>query len=899
MAKKIYFILLVMFCSTAAMAASVREYQEGSLDVVELSNDQVTLKIAVNNGARIFSLLRSQHGYEEVWWHGTNETGLLDDKMGLSGQAYAVTVEDSGPERVVVRFDAPAGSLAISKTVTLVEGEPAIRVLYTYRNTTTASLETSHMVRNYYLAGGEAGTEDHYFWHDGYGIESRPYPYGDVGEWHDVRQPWYAVLDMNTHTGLAWVVDSPLLGQFYNWADASPSNPSVEWVISLSLAPSEVVEVPVVLALLDGFSGVTDASQDGVINLVPSSEDRTLSIDATYMPLRGLHGDRIVGLRCDYDTLDRLFVWGEVGVHYPPAECGQVLNGTMELTLPQPGTYVVTVEAQNAGEVLNHFEIPVDVGQSSGTYYNGHRQGRQSRLLAVVSDVDVQRGYCVSWGGRQGPLQNADSLEFYMGVDEYESLEVAVLALSDLGSVSASISGNLPADAVLLQVQDATQTEGIALDDAQYGLVPGNVLQFNSGDQKSFWLTMQPGLAVGDYAFDLNLEPSDRESARVHFVLHVVDATQSEEVLPLHAYHTLAYLLEDLAGHAELMKSHYIREVMIFLPSAIWDDKVRMWYDDAHVLQADFSGFDRLLQPFVDWGFTSLSSPGWFYDDDWISDLYGDSDEQRIQVQDECGRLLFQHILDLGFQNIVLFAMDEPSVEFATCEHTVNWLRRLESIHPDLKLHTTINNYSPVVMETINCYLDWWNPSWFVVETFVEDLRRGDILVDPDDNVGFYVAAFLIDTADTLRGRGWRAASLGLNNYSVFAYHHSTAEHETWKLFANSPQGPVTTPAFEGLRDGYEEFRYYHTLGELIREAADLDDNRLSPSDREVIAETTAFYNDIFGPDNNAMIRMELRPGVSGARAWNDFVNNDRWQYLRAKGQILQHIAGLKEIMTD
>ena len=895
--------LIAAWClgvSSPGWSASVRMLERDGLSIVRLKNNQVTVEIAANSGARICSLVRNADKTELVWWRADGRSGILDDKSELSAAGYAVQVEESGPARVSVTFSASGVDVEITKRVTLIEGESALRVEYTYTNPGDAHLEAEHMVRNYYLAGGTAGSEDRYFWHGARGVESLPYPYGDIGRWHEVEYPWYAVIDQEARTGLAIVVDSPALHMFYNWADGPPPNPSVEWTVGLNLGPGESLTVPVTLALLEGMPEITSATPKAVTRLTPQADGTTLATDVELTHVADAPPETSVRFR--YETLDRVFVWEEVGMEFPAAGPGQVLRDSTTHTLPAEGTYVLTVEATSGETQLTSFEVPVVVGKSSGSYFKGRREGEQSYVLAAVTDRDVRRGYAVHYGGPEPPFSPAGPLEIAMGVDELESLEICVLALRDLGSAELSVAAAppLPDGAVLVRTQARVSTAGPPPAHDDCGLFEGNRHELATGDHKSFWVTLDGReMAPGRYPLTLTLRPEAAEPRALHVVVRVLDVTRAPpEAAALRLYGPLTYISGNLAAHARLLTEAGVREVQVYFPFNAWKNAAGVHRGEDGELVIHLDGVTARLEAAQAVGFDRLGFMYHLHRDDWFSGLEGEAPEAITAAKREFDTRLIQHCVDLGFEQIWIYALDEPSVPDATKPETLEQLRSLKAVHPELKVHMTINHFSPDFAATLDPVLDIWTPSRPICWTLLEDMRSGHTTLDATDEIGFYQGAFCTSSPDDTRTAGWQAAFLDVTHYSLFAYHQGIAPDRLWVLFANGPEGPVTTSGLEGVRDGYEDYAYWRRLSLLLQEADKLDEGVLTEAQRDAIRGARAFRESAFSMEPDALVPMTMNTGGHGARSWPGVRSTSRLALMAAKVELLERIDALNQALA-
>jgi len=883
-------------------AAGVERGGDGDLDIVRIENRFLVAKVAANSGARICSLVTKADGVEQVWWkggQGAARSGLIDDKAGFETATYATAIEERGPERVVVRFESPGGDgLSIAKRITVVEGEPAIQVDYIYANRSKRPIRTKHMVRNYYLAGGQAGPEDRYFWPGARGPERADFPYGDVGVSHEVMKPWYAVIDTKTRTGLAMVVDSPALLSFYNWADGGPRNPTMEWTVSVDLGPGKSMNVPVTLALLRGLAGVTDATARCVLDLNAKAEENALTVNAQAYPVAALTGDQRIAARFRYETLDRIFLWEEDGIHFGPGEPGQIVEARTVFRTNAPGTHIVSVTARSAGRELNELEMPVIIGHSTGSYFRGKREAEQSRPLVVLTDKDVQRGYVLHWGQPEPPFEPASPVDLTMGCDEYESIELGMLALREMGNVTARVNvPGWPDENIEMRVQEGVAVRGTKLSDGGYALTKGSQLAMPLGAHKAFWVILRShGVKPGRYSLTVTIHPERGPARALPAVLEVLDVRR-DPTASLYLYHTLTY--SGTPQHLKILREHYLRQAKPHFGFRTWWRRVSVRRDPEGALVPNFKGLDAALSLPRKRGFDVVHISGALWNDRWFTALNEESPEQQRQTRHEFVRLLVDHLLGLGFKEVVYYAIDEPSIAMATDPEFVARVRELRAAEPRLKIHMTVNHYAPILVRTLNPYIDYWTPNSNVLITLLEDAAKGVVPIDEKDRVGFYGGGWYHTIADHRRADGWRAAYHRVAYYSLFAY---SASRREWRLYDKGPDGqPQPTPALEGMRDGFEDFSYWRQFELLLEQAGQVEEAKLSAKSRKVLQNARAFRERAFNMSDDSLVPMRMNRGGHGARPGPtvDAQAVSRWRLLTAKSALLRHMLALKAVLKQ
>ena len=888
-------IVICLVIVSSALGVNIEKIRLKEQTIFRLENSILKVDIAASSGARILSLIPKCDGIERVWWKNDGRSGLLDDKAGFTSLSYKTKILINTKHCVKIAFSAAQTDLRITKIISLYENEPTLRIRYIYTNIGNTRMLSTHMVRNYYLAGGKAGIEDVYYWRGARGVEHKQYPYGGTGVYHKVERPWYAVLDKNKRTGMTWLINSPALLRFYNWAANSARNPAIEWQIKLNLSAGESLSVPVVMGFVKGLRGISDVSTECVVYVETMSNGKTLNLNVQCYPLRKIENNNPVSLRCDYETLDRHSVGGETGIYFRSCVPGNVSSGTTVFHFPEEGTYVVCAKLQLRGKVLNDFEFPVVVGKSSGEYYKGKRKKRISQKLVTITQDDVTNGYVLHWCGK-APFMRADELKFAIGTDEFESIGLGILALRDIGKVKINIKSQaIPVDAIRIKSQQGVGGIGKVLSEEQYALIDKASLTMPACAHKSFWLIFSGyRLRAGSYSFQISVNPTKAPQQKIEGTINVIPARRlTARSASLRMYHTLHYIQNK--GHAGLMVSHYVRHLMLYFPFKIWRNAIKINVEKTGNLKVDFAGLDRQLKPLIEAGFKTVELMYNFYNKNWFEPIKSLSKKKELQKR--FGRKLIQHLFDLGFKDVWYCAMDEPSVSDATKANTIRRLKLIKSLHPHLKLDIAINHYSPKLINVLNRYVDVWIPSLELCNTLLEDIQSGIVKVDSTDEIAFYAQARYFSSPDRMRMLGWQAAWYGINSYSIFAYNQSSRNHPDWKIFVLDSKGyPVTTPAFEGLRDGFEDYEYWQQLkSELV--SLEQIQNKLSPVQKKTFLQAKQFKKNVFAHKNNSKLNVKVVPGGNGGRQRYTFVNPNRWKFLAIKETLLRYIVELEHII--
>jgi hypothetical protein len=419
------------------------------------------------------------------------------------------------------------------------------------------------------------------------------------------------------------------------------------------------------------------------------------------------------------------------------------------------------------------------------------------------------------------------------------------------------------------------------------------------GAHKAFWFILRSHqVKPGRYSLTFTVHPEHGPVRALPAVVEVLDVRQaSRDEVSLYFYHTLTY--SGSRRHLEILRDHCLRQVEIHFGFRTWFHGVSVKRDEECALVVDFGGLDGALKLAREMGFDQVHITGGMWNDRWFSALSEEPPEQQLRTRHEFVRMLVDRLLELGFEEVVNYAIDEPSIAMATDPKFIERVQRLKQAAPRLKLHMTMNHYAPVIVEKLNPYMDRWTPNSNVLITLLEDAGKGTAPIDAADQVGYYGGAWYSSLVDGCRLHGWRAAYHGVRYYTLFAY---SATRREWRLYDFDSDGnPETTPALEGMRDGFEDFAYWRQFELMLAQARELDAAKLSEKSRTALQEAKQFRERAFAMSDDSLVPMHVNRGGHGARPGPtvDGSKADRWRLLAAKAALLRQMVALEALLSE
>ena len=542
-----------------------------------------------------------------------------------------------------------------------------------------------------------------------------------------------------------------------------------------------------------------------------------------------------------------------------------------------------------------------------------------------LTNVDTQAGYALHWGGPKPPYQPAASIQLTLAADEYESLELGILALADIGEVTCSIESSPPLPGTAARIRSLNRISNILMDDrgfgesvgvfydyksekdwAQWALLNRDTLSLRNGAHKSFWITFNTRkITPGRYTVNIRLHPTSAPPRTVQVDLHVIDVRRADNTqlrfpLIMRMYHTQARLNPDgLDAHFQLMSEHYIGQLMLHFNANFWANAVQVTLTDDGGLVTDFSGLQSRVRGAIGHGIDTVALMHHLYNKQWVKPFDALPDDKRTALRTKLAGRIVDCLYELGFKDVWMYTMDEPKVEYAVSKPVLDEFKEFRKVHPRLKFQISFNHYAPELVNTLNPFIDIWTANSRALSVFQEDKQQNLITIDPADQVGFYRGNYYIENPDLARSHGWLAAMWRCDHYTLFAYHQGfVIPNRQWVCFAKDPDGrPMSTPGLDGVREGFEDFTYWRTLDHLIDKADDLPKHRLTEADTGHLDQARNLRDQMFAHTADALVHLGTESRVhTGGRPWPRIRNPNRWDYAKGKAVLLKHIAAVKQI---
>ncbi|MCM8818206.1 MAG: hypothetical protein NC915_01825, partial [Candidatus Omnitrophica bacterium] len=111
-------------------------------------------------------------------------------------------------------------------------------------------------------------------------------------------------------------------------------------------------------------------------------------------------------------------------------------------------------------------------------------------------------------------------------------------------------------------------------------------------------------------------------------------------------------------------------------------------------------------------------------------------------------------------------------------------------------------------------YIDIWEfHRVSAMELFLKWNKEGKVELKKEDIYGYYTGAIITHPYEIGRLKGWDSWYLSLKFYSDYAYVRPGSNE--YRVFSPG-EIPVSSPVWEGIRDGNRDFEYLNLMNELI-----------------------------------------------------------------------------------
>lgn len=802
-------LLLVPLCS-------VKRTKTDNYPSFVLENEYLRIIVFPDLGGRIGYLIYKPTGKNLVYWDLSLDSeyrglgGALDDRAS-SFAPYKSELLKSTPEEVKLRLTWE-DDFVVSKTLTFYPDKPLIQVDYHYINATQKDIgEYRLMIRNFFIpSGGPVSETDMYNIPTTKAVRAfhfktlRPaYPELRGKFKTQIGAPWQALISTIDRVAIVLIHNDDALKWIYWWKQGV-AYPTFEWVYK-DLPAGMERRTGLIIAVVGGIESVIDATRFYVASLRKETE----KLHLTFIPIWwGLTDVRVESFLFTPD--------GRTAVPLPTIKLGDVnLNqkAVATLSVPPRKDLILHQKFFTGSTLLGQYYEPLHPPavekvwarkivfpvRSEVTQVAGWRKVEPPTVRPTAKEK--KRGYIVyldefapsddRWG------REVSKITLDLGLGEYESFSVAFRAFKEIGTVEVQTRAPFGLTTRLEEL--------VNVGDESIGkpYLPGKklipVAEFTPqpGRTLHLWFTIQPLDSSGKHRATIDLIPERAKTKSIRLLIRVLRVPYPERPLVQseveHHFQSLPGVrtkdgwvipvvkkyITDLAQHRTTTFQMYGR-----LPGV-----------EKRGTEYDFSSYEPVLNEAIRAGLMRFSTNA--------SALKPENTEMIQYFRD-----FYQFVRGRGFPRASCFAKtldEQPPSRYPL-------LTRLAGIMKSLgwRPFSTFSDQLavPEYMKILNPVIDMFQGGFTAPEDYRARLNEG--LIDPTDEIWIYAgwgAVWIAYTSEL--GRFWNTAYLNLDGFHTHVYFRSKLIDA---VVFPTKEGPIGSPAWEGIRDGLESANYYRLL---------------------------------------------------------------------------------------
>lgn len=904
-ARAPYLIMGVTLLAASATRSAEVTLEEGVFEptgqtclIVETPFLRAT--IVPDAGGRILRLVDRRTNAQIVYAPVRNQQaqgGLLDDKYGREIRRYDVDVLEQTPETLRIRLSLrdDEKNVHIAKTLTFHADTPLVEIDYTYTNASQDKVATNPVtIRNRIIPTGEAVTEaDRFFVPTtktvrSFGAKYQPGPMPELKQKfrRAIGAPWHAMLNVEEQKGVAFYHLDEGYSGWYFWK-GGVDYPTYEWVHKGIPAGKEAT-YRTRMVLVHGFESLVDVTRDYLLDVRQVETDGgPLSIEIRAAAVRGDLGEIRVDLRLEDFS-------GTTVANPPPVTLSDVtidrpVNAQTTVDAPGKGHYLLRGIVQKAGRRLGTFEKVVSVNAGhfvDADYKREIEYPTEARIVDIPGWVNVRDreiaqptdavrdrfGYMLYSEVGPDAGKPLDKLTFDLLRGEFQSVRIVYYPLteemkmvswgpSEIREAETGRVVKTPPEARIEQIE-RFRAERIGREDPQlmHKLVPN--ARFDGIEKQFLWLTLDTrGLDPGTYLCRLFVNPDNKRqtSLPVEFTVLPVDYPHGQVHLEVEYYlgslgnwdtkrDALLRYFDDLGTHHVDHLMAVPRDFQQHARVEGTDKSLRDFMrsfgkadrENLASYRIDYSAYDPLIAKAREHGLVRFKTS--FYS----TELAEPYDWWQF-------RELNRYLRARGYEADSIFVKildEQPAEKYPVMAKVGADMRDIGWIP-----FTTV---STLIAEPDN--LKILAPVFGMFQGHYSDpdvvaKRRAEGLLTPEHEIWEYVGSGTSALPySTSIEKGWYIAWHALDGFHIHEYNRGGGSRLSALAIFPTPQGPLSSPAWEGWRDGIE-------IANMFRYAQ----NKIKNADEEgSVAQTSLAQwrkklDAIVSPSEEAIITLEPR----------------------------------------
>ncbi|HRU05958.1 MAG TPA: hypothetical protein P5137_09315, partial [Candidatus Brocadiia bacterium] len=752
------------------------------------------------------------------------------------------------------------------------------------------------------------------------------------GRSENIAAPWCALLNTTDRRGVSIAFLGDKLRRLYTWTSSTVA-PTFEWMYA-PLEPGTRYSTSYLVKIDHGFTGVSDSTRlytaESAITPAKGLSFKVLTrLAASWQDLPAVTLQASIRPVAAKEPLHaQTLTLGAVAV-------AGLAEAAFDWTAPADGAYILDVAVLSAGKEIGRYEEVFTAGKADkkalAAYSRDIRWNSQDPVHPVAGWKKVER-YTLQPTPEQrrrghivfeefGPDAGKDLAQVAatVGVGEKESICLGLAAFSDIGAVALSARpGSLPLSHIRLTAAELVPAQIWGKTHLGHKLTGAATVPTQPGQESWFWVLLDSaGLAPGDYAATLVLTPEKGQPRDLPIALHVAPVELPPD-LPI--FFTPNSLFNYLASsgrdrqwderkgrlYARDMRDHGIRVLCAYGPNAPGFDltRIRLRQTGQPLLDAirqDPASFRAGPLPALDLSYwdpmvnLALEYDQYIYrtalgDEHTYAALFKQASdliygkdkappdsEEHARVRRWLVGAIPQYLREKGFRRILATIGDE--IPFDRFHSWAAAAAEARSLGFETGVTTSLRTLmDPVHLKMLASASDYWIIGTLNDEYLAKARRDGHI--KPADWVETYCSsANYWQRYETMRRwAGWWPAFFELD--AVWIQEYWRWNKTAAVIFPDDENGPLSSGAWEGCRDGLEDANYYLMALDLLR--------ALERKDSTAGAAAKSELEAIIGKRPNSLVAFQVQNTQTGPVL--QCMTTDTAVFRKAKAQLLDFI---------
>ncbi|MEM5831301.1 MAG: hypothetical protein QXO40_03810 [Candidatus Aenigmatarchaeota archaeon] len=805
---------------------TLKENIEDGKTILQIENKFFRLEIIPEKGGRIKSFYDKRKNFENLYWTEAIG-GMLDDRGESTLSKYNYEAIEKTSEIIKIKlYYTSSQNIYYEKILTFYENKPLFKVDYKILKLEGEPVEFSFMMRNFIkCAGKDLSEEIIYYYPTENGVQK--VSGNKLEKNHYVKNlsgGWCGIIDNISKGGIAVLTEEEKINYFYFWT-GSKNYPTFEISYkSFKISSKDAFSTTIYFILTDDIPGYSEISQFCVIYTDIEEKDKSFTF-TTYLQ----------GIWDDFD-LDKTPILNSSIISLDDKRIFEFENNFFRLRVGEKPYKIIqkwTTNIDNELFILKHSlysknlklietEIPFYSGTPKFEYKRKKAiEKKEKKYILKLTEDDIKRGYIICFPEEQMNF-NIDKISLDVGIDDKESVEINIFALRDVE--------------LKIQIMDFINEKGDVIKnkilfvrrEEDRKLLPVEEMKILSGEKKSLFFTFDlKDLPVGKYSGIVKfLDEKEKFLLPVEINIHNVKIEKEKLSYWMHYDVYSIFLLNNCAEDKEKILKiwpYYVKdlvehkvEVLCFQDypkmSLIPFVKVKEFIN-GYLPILDFSESEEFLNIALRGGLKKIVLRYSWYSKNWLpKDL---NEKKELEKWRECvkflGKQVTEYLKNKGFE-VFVYLVDEPRVDSA--DALIEKIILAKESCPEVKIAGSISAMTPEFIKKLIPYIDIWEfQRVSAMELFLKWKKEKKIELKKEDIYGYYTGAIINHSYETGRLKGWDTWYLGLKFYSDYAYVRPSSNE--YRVFSPA-EIPISSPVWEGIRDGNRDFEYLNLMNDLI-----------------------------------------------------------------------------------